>query len=76
MRPPQLLDEAGGIAGIRLQQGDPGGPGQMPRADLADVMIEAMTSPHTRNATFEIFRDTDLPPGGWRDRLTDLTPDS
>jgi uncharacterized protein YbjT (DUF2867 family) len=76
VRPPQLLDEAGGIAGIRLQQGDPGGPGQMPRADLADVMIEAMTSPHTRNATFEIFRDTDLPPGGWRDRLTDLTPDS
>ncbi len=75
VRPPQLLDEPGGKAGIRLQQGDPGGPGQMPREDLAAVMIEAMTSPHTSKTTFEIFRDNARAVDAWRGELATLSPD-
>ena len=76
VRPPQLLDEPGYEAGIRLQQGDLGSPGQMPREDLAAVMVEAMTSPHTDNTTFEIFRDQDRPINGWENDLATLTPDN
>lgn len=53
VRLPQILDELAFVAGIRLQQGDPGGPGQIPREDLAAVMIEAMTSAHTLNTTLK-----------------------
>ena len=76
VRPPQLLDEDGSVSGIRIQQGDLGGPGQMPREDLATVMVEAMTSQHTQNTTFEIFRDVNRPVDGWKDDLAALTPDN
>jgi uncharacterized protein YbjT (DUF2867 family) len=75
VRPPQLLDEPGFVTGIRLQQGDPGGPGQIPREDLAAVMIEVMTSAHTLNTTFETVRDPSRPTMAWHTELVELEAD-
>jgi uncharacterized protein YbjT (DUF2867 family) len=66
VRPPQLLDEPGGVRGIRFQQGDLGGPGQIPRADVASVMTAAIADAGALNKTFEIFGDAGLPPAAWR----------
>jgi uncharacterized protein YbjT (DUF2867 family) len=74
VRPPQLLDEPGGVKGIRLQQGDLGGPGQIARADVAAVMVAALADPTARNTTFEIFGDAALPANEWRKGLAKLRP--
>ena len=75
MRPPQLLDEPGFVKCVRLQQGNPGGPGQIPREDLAAVMIEAMTSFHSLNTTFEIVSDPSHPAIAWRTERLELEAD-
>ena len=75
VRPPQLLDEPGFVTCVRLQQGEPGGPGRIPREDLAAVMIEAMTSAHTLNTTFEIVRDPSHPAMAWRTEVVELEAD-
>jgi len=69
VRPPQLLDEPGGVKGIRIQQGDVGGPGQIARADVAAVMVAALNEPAMMNTTFEIFGAATLPVNGWRKSL-------
>jgi uncharacterized protein YbjT (DUF2867 family) len=69
VRPPQLLDEPGGAKGIRIQQGDVGGPGQIARADVAAVMAVALNEPAMMNTTFEIFGAANLPVNGWRKSL-------
>ncbi len=74
VRPPQLLDEPGGIKGIRIQQGDVGGPGQIARADVARVMAAALAEPAMRNMTFEVFGAASLPVDGWRKSLYLLKP--
>jgi uncharacterized protein YbjT (DUF2867 family) len=74
VRPPQLLDEPGGVKGIRIQQGDVGGPGQIARADVASVMIAAHSEAAMRNTTFEIFGAASLPVDGWRKSLYVLKP--
>ncbi|MDX2143069.1 MAG: SDR family oxidoreductase [Rhodospirillaceae bacterium] len=74
VRPPQLLDEPGGLKGIRFQQGDLGGPGQIARADVAAVMTAALSHRAARNTTFEIFGDDSRPPGAWRESFTALKP--
>lgn len=74
VRPPQLLDEAGGTKGIRIQQGDVGGPGQIARADVAEVMVAALHGTAALNKTFEIFGDASLPVNGWRQQLATLKP--
>jgi uncharacterized protein YbjT (DUF2867 family) len=74
VRPPQLLDIPGGVIGIRVQQGDVGGPGQISRADVATVMVTAITEPAMKNTTFEIFGATSLPVNGWRKALSLLKP--
>ncbi len=74
VRPPQLLDEPGGIKGIRIQQGDVGGAGQIARADVAAVMVAALSEPAMRNTTFEIFGAATLPVDGWRKALYLLKP--
>jgi len=69
VRPPQLLDEPGGVKGVRIQQGDVGGPGQIARADVAAVMVAALSEPAMINTTFEIFGAATLPVNGWRKSL-------
>ncbi|MDX2224527.1 MAG: SDR family oxidoreductase [Rhodospirillaceae bacterium] len=72
VRPPQLLDEPGGVKGVRLQQGDIGGPGQIARADVAAVMVAALREPAALGKTFEIFGDAALPANGWQAQLATL----
>jgi uncharacterized protein YbjT (DUF2867 family) len=74
VRPPQLLDIPGGVIGIRVQQGDVGGPGQISRADVATVMVAAVTEPAMENTTLEIFGASSLPVDGWRKTLHLLKP--
>jgi uncharacterized protein YbjT (DUF2867 family) len=74
VRPPQLLDIPGGVIGIRVQQGDVGGPGQISRADVATVMIAAIAEAAMKNTTFEIFGASSLPVNGWRKTLSLLKP--
>jgi uncharacterized protein YbjT (DUF2867 family) len=75
VRPPQLLDEPGGTKGIRIQQGDVGGPGQIARADVAAVMVAALAETAMHNTTFEVFSAPSLPVDGWRKSLYVLKPD-
>ncbi|PHY00219.1 MAG: hypothetical protein CK529_06990 [Rhodospirillaceae bacterium] len=74
VRPPQLLGEPGGVRGIRIQQGDVGGPGQIARADVASVMVAALSAAAMRDTTFEIFGAASLPVDGWRKSLHVLKP--
>jgi uncharacterized protein YbjT (DUF2867 family) len=72
VRPPQLLDGPGGRKGIRFQQGDLGGPGQIDRADVAAVLVAAVLDKAAFNKTFEIFGDASRPVDAWRSEFAAL----
>ncbi len=75
LRPLGMDDGPGGKFGIALTQGDAvRSRVSISRADLAAVTVEAVFSPHARNASFELFNATSSP-GAWRRDLELLRPD-
>jgi uncharacterized protein YbjT (DUF2867 family) len=57
VRPGGLRDEPGGAKGVKSYQGDPKIRGQIPRADVARVCIEALGTKGAQGKTFEILSD-------------------
>lgn len=74
VRPGGLSDDAGGRTGVSLRQGDQGF-GEIPRADVAAVMIEALGRPEATGKTFEIASDEKRTAGAWRKEFAGLKPD-
>jgi uncharacterized protein YbjT (DUF2867 family) len=64
VRPSWLTDEPGGKQAIRFAQGD-SGDGQIARADVAAVVVAALTSADARGKTFEIYNEPGAPPTSW-----------
>jgi uncharacterized protein YbjT (DUF2867 family) len=63
---------------LRIEQGDRWQPllrSTLSRADLAQVLVEALRNPAARNTTFELVNDAATPPGNWRADLARLRPD-
>lgn len=79
VRPGGLVNDPAGQQGLRIEQGDRWQPllrSTLSRADLAQVLVEALRNPAARNTTFELVNDPELPPGLWRADLAVLRPDS
>ncbi|HKZ74090.1 MAG TPA: SDR family oxidoreductase [Steroidobacteraceae bacterium] len=76
VRPGGLNNDPGGRAGIEVMQGDPHDVvGQIPRADVAAVLVNALGRKEAMGRTFEIIGD---PEGGsvdWDRLYTGLQPD-
>lgn len=54
VRPGQLVDEAGGLAALAVDQGD-NISGRVSRADVGSVCVAALDSPLTKNVTLELL---------------------
>ena len=78
VRPAGLQDRPAGKQGLKIEQGDDWKPllrSTLSRDDLALVLIESLDNPGTRNVSFELANDPELPPGDWRAQLAGLKPD-
>ncbi len=75
VRPTGLRDWAGGEYGIFMDQGDAIGDGLIARADVAAVLVAALSDPAALNKTFEIFNYKALDPASWRGGFRWLKPD-
>jgi uncharacterized protein YbjT (DUF2867 family) len=66
VRPATLNNDPGGHKGIRFMQGDPHDVvGQIPRADVAAVLINAVGRSEAFGKTMEIMSDPDAGPPDW-----------
>jgi uncharacterized protein YbjT (DUF2867 family) len=74
VRPSWLTDEPGGEQGIRFEQGDTG-EGEITRADVAAVVVAALSSASARGKTFEIYNEAGTPPGDWDAAFAALAED-
>jgi uncharacterized protein YbjT (DUF2867 family) len=73
-----LLNWAGRRRAIHVSQGE--APLKLPdciaRADVAEVLVEALFHPNTARTTFEIKWDKGPPPSNWSALLNELKPDA
>jgi hypothetical protein len=74
VRPSWLTDAAGGRQALRLEQGD-SGDGQVARADVATVCVQALLQPAARGKTFEVYGAPGAPPHEWGALFAALQPD-
>lgn len=74
VRPGGLTNQAGGRAGIRLEQGD-SGTGYIPRADVARICVAALKAPAARNRTFEAYSANTGPDVDWDATFSQLAAD-
>lgn len=63
VRPGWLTDDAGS-QGIRLEQGDTG-EGEVARATVAEVCVQALHQPAAQGKTFEVYSDAGITPTDW-----------
>lgn len=76
VRPGSLNNDMGGQKGIKVLQGDPEDVvGQIPRADVAAVLINAVGRKEALGTTFEIVSDPDSPLPNWAAFFSGLEPD-
>lgn len=76
VRPGGLTNDAGGKQGIDMRApvvGSRGG--QIPRADVALVLVDALGNPDAMGKTVEIFGDADSDPDGWKDDFPNMPAD-
>lgn len=59
---------------VRLEQGDTG-EGRVPREDVAEVCVGALTHEEARGKTFEVYGEPGPPPGDWGAAFASLSPD-
>lgn len=77
VRPGSLNNDPGGEKGVKVMQGDPEGVvGQIPRADVAAVLIESIGREAAVGRTFEIVSDPDAPPPEWPRFFSGLEADA
>ncbi|MGQ0833507.1 MAG: SDR family oxidoreductase [Gammaproteobacteria bacterium] len=76
VRPGSLNNDPGGQKGIKVLQGDPEDVvGQIPRADVAAVLVNAVGRKEALGTTFEIVSDPDSPLPDWDAFFAGLEPD-
>jgi uncharacterized protein YbjT (DUF2867 family) len=76
VRPGSLNFDAGGRHGIRVMQGDPQDVvGQIPRADVAAVLVNALGRKESHGRTFEIVSDPETSAVDWNTFYSSLKPD-
>ncbi|MEZ5500986.1 MAG: SDR family oxidoreductase [Steroidobacteraceae bacterium] len=76
VRPGGLNNEAGGKLGIRVLQSDPkDSVGQIPRADVAAVCVNALGNRSAINRTLAIVSDPTRGPADWASFFVGLKPD-
>jgi len=76
VRPGGLINEPGGKVRVVAVQGDPLlDNARIPRADLAQVCIEALQSPAAQNKTLEVFTEEGEPVADWDAFFAALEPD-
>jgi uncharacterized protein YbjT (DUF2867 family) len=75
VRPGGLTDEAGGEHAFNIQQGDTEGEGRIARADVARVVVAALSMPEARGKTFEVVSDEGPAPASLRDQFAALEAD-
>jgi uncharacterized protein YbjT (DUF2867 family) len=77
VRPGSLNNDPGGEKGIRVMQGDPHDvAGQIPRADVAAVLVNAVGRPEALGKTLEIVSDTQAARPAWNVFFRDLKRDA
>jgi uncharacterized protein YbjT (DUF2867 family) len=74
VRPSWLTDDPGGTQAIRFEQGDRGD-GRIARADVATVVVGALSSSRSLGKTFEIYDEPGPPPRDWDSVFARLSPD-
>jgi uncharacterized protein YbjT (DUF2867 family) len=76
VRPGALNNDPGGKKGIRVLQGDPQDvTGEIPRADVAAVLLNAVGRPEAFGKTFEIVSDPERDGVDWDRFYSALQPD-
>ena len=76
VRPLGLRDWAGSEYGVILNQGDDVMDGLISRADVAAVIVEALSNEDARNKTFEIYNYKAMTSDAWRKNFSQLMADS
>lgn len=76
VRPGGLTEEAGGVAGVRITQGDRLGGGSIARADVASVLLATLGNADAVGKTFEIAADPKRAKDGWRIDVAALKRDA
>ncbi len=75
VRPAWLTDEPAGRSGLRFEQGDTGD-GQVARADVAAVAVQALRTPQAVGRTFELYNQPGTPDIDWAAAFGQLEPDN
>ena len=75
VRPGGLSDEAGGEHAFDFQQGDAEAEGRIARADVARVVVAALSMPEARGKTFEVVSGEGPAPASLRDQFAALKAD-
>lgn len=77
VRPGGLINTPGGERRVVAVQGDPiMDAAQIPRADVAEVCVQALAQPAARNRTLEIFTEAGDPVSDWAGFFGALEPDA
>jgi uncharacterized protein YbjT (DUF2867 family) len=74
VRPGGLIDEPGGETALLFQQGDEG-QGQIPRADVARILVAALSLSEARGKTFELISGEGTPSASVPDQFAVLKED-
>ena len=76
VRPGGLVNEPGGKVRVVAVQGDPlMDNARIPRADVAEVCVEALRSPAAQSKTLEVFTEEGAPVADWNAFFAALEPD-
>lgn len=76
VRPGGLVNTPGGERRVVAIQGDPiMDSAQIPRADVAEVCVQALAQPAARNRTFEIYTEEGVAVSDWAAFFAPLEPD-
>jgi uncharacterized protein YbjT (DUF2867 family) len=75
VRPGGLTDEPDGQSALQIDQGDRIS-GKISRADVAEICLQALEQPKTRNTTFEVVEGFGPATQDWEKLFSRLIPDS
>lgn len=76
IRPGGLRKGKAGLEDVVLVQGDRKGGRHVIIDDIAVVSVATLNNADAMSKTFEMLSDSDNPPGPWRERFKELTPDT
>lgn len=73
--PSGFLSEPGGVKGIKIFPRSEYELGNIPREDVAAIVVESLTNPDARGKAFAAQQDESIEPGAWRGMFADLKPE-